>query len=227
MGDLQLETGNESAASELDSRIAADLPLSQRGTPTWELALSFPRQGEWTEDEYLSLDSNRLVEFTDGVLEFLPMPKPSHARISRYISDLLRRYVTSNSLGDVFWAPFSIRISPTRLREPDIVYLRQDRIPQQDVPPTGADLVVEILSDGVQHRHRDLHTKRQEYAAAGISEYWIVDPLAETITVLGLVGSTYEREAEFRSGNQAVSSLLPGFQVDVSAVFAAGKPTSK
>lgn len=213
--------------SELDSLTLDGVPLSQRGTPTWELALNYPRQGEWTEDEYLSLDTNRLVEFTDGVLEFLPMPKPSHARLSRFISDLLRAHVGSKALGDVFWAPLSIRIGPTKLREPDIVYLRQDRIPRDDVPPDGADLVVEIVSDGKQNRERDLLIKRQEYAAAGIPEYWIVDPATETITVLSLVGEAYTIHDEFHAGSQATSVLLPGFRVDVSAAFAAAKPLSK
>jgi Uma2 family endonuclease len=213
--------------SELDSLVLAQLPLSQRGSPTWELALNYPRQGEWTEDEYLSLDTNRLVEFTDGVLEFLPMPKPSHARLSRFISDLLRGYVASKSLGDVFWAPFSIRISPTKLREPDIVYLCHDRIPRDDVPPSGADLVVEVVSEGTQNRDRDLRVKRQEYASAGIPEYWIVDPEAETITVLTLAGQAYAVHGEFHTGTWATSVLLSGFQVDVTAAFAASKPFSK
>lgn len=217
----------DSQTSELDSLAMAELPLSQRGSPTWELALNFPRQGEWTEEEYLSLDTNRLVEFTDGVLEFLPMPKPSHARLSRYISDLLRALVTSKASGDVFWAPFSIRISPTKLREPDIVYLRHERIPQDDVPPDGADLVVEIVSEGTRNRDRDLNIKRLEYSAAGIPEYWIVDPVAQTITVLSLTEGDYRVHVEAGLGMQATSVLLPGFQVDVTAAFAAARPMSK
>lgn len=225
MTSSQIERVTIPVNGDFDS--LAGMPLSERGTPTWELALNYPRQGEWTEDEYLSLDTNRLVEFTDGVLEFLPMPKPSHARLSRFISDLLRSHVTSKQLGDVFWAPFSIRIGPKKLREPDIVYLRHDRIPEEDVPPDGADLVVEVVSGGSQHRDRDLRIKRQEYAAAGIPEYWVVDPETELITVLTLVDNNYVVHDEFRMGTQATSVLLPGFQVDVAAAFAAAKPVSK
>lgn len=213
--------------SDCDSLTPDESRLSQRGTPTWELALNYPYQGEWTEEEYLSLDTNRLIEFTDGVLEFLPTPKPSHARISRFISDLLRAYVASKSLGDVFWAPFSVRIGPKKLREPDIVYLSHGRIPREDLPPDGADLVVEVVSEGGQNRDRDLRTKRGEYALAGIPEYWIVDPDSQAITVLTLAGNTYAVHGEFRAGSQATSVLLPGFQVDVQAVFASATPSGK
>ena len=42
--------------------------------PTWEIARLFPAQGEWSAEEYLSLETNQLVEFSNGVLEFPPMP---------------------------------------------------------------------------------------------------------------------------------------------------------
>jgi len=45
------------------------------GTLTYEVAELFPRQGEWTEEDYLSLpETNRLVELSDGKLVVLPMP---------------------------------------------------------------------------------------------------------------------------------------------------------
>ena len=213
-----------SSTSELDALPAFDFPKSRRGTPTWEMAFDYPYQGDWTEEQYLSLDIGRLVEFTDGVLEFLPMPKMSHARISKFVSELLNAYVTSNSLGEVLWAPCPIRVAPTKLRAPDVLYLSKQRIPEADTPPQGADLVVEIVSEGPQCRQHDYETKRAEYAAAGIPEYWIVDPETETITVLTLVGESYKVHDEFRSGSTATSVLLPGFEVDVSAAFAAARP---
>ncbi len=46
--------------------------------PTWEIAELFPAQRTWSEDEYLTLDTNRLVEFSHGHLEVVPMPTFSH-----------------------------------------------------------------------------------------------------------------------------------------------------
>lgn len=82
---------------------------------------------------------------------------------------------------------------------------------------------MEIVSDGVENRRRDLVDKRRDYAKAGVKEYWIVDPTDESITVLRLKRTTYAVHGEFRKGDLATSALLKGFAVDVSAVFAAGK----
>ena len=46
--------------------------------PTWEIAHLFPAQGAWSEEEYLDLPGNRLVEFSNGFLEMLPVPTTSH-----------------------------------------------------------------------------------------------------------------------------------------------------
>ena len=112
------------------------------------------------------------------------------------------------------------------MREPDLVYLRPERIPNRRRPPKGADLAMEVVSEGEENRHRDLVIKPEEYARAGIKEYWIVDPQERRVTVLTLEGTNYRVHGEFTAGMQATSVLLPGFMVDVSAVLAAGDSPS-
>jgi Uma2 family endonuclease len=87
--------------------------------------------------------------------------------------------------------------------------------------PHTADLVVEVVSEGKEDRERDLVTKREVYAEAGIAEYWIVDPKRKRITILTLDRDTYVVHGEFAPGAQATSALLSGFALDVQAVFAA------
>ena len=82
---------------------------------------------------------------------------------------------------------------------------------------SGADLVGEVVSP--DDPGRDLVRKRQEYARAGIPEYWIVDPMAQHIIVLQLVGSTYREHGVFTRGTQATSALLPGFTVAVDTIL--------
>ncbi len=83
----------------------------------------------------------------------------------------------------------------------------------------GADLVIEVVSDDAPMR--DLQTKRHEYAQAGIPEYWIVDPRKRKISVLHLEEHAYVVSGDYGPGEQALSVLLSGFGVDVTAVFAA------
>ncbi len=190
------------------------------GEPVWELAHFFPYQGEWTEEQYLALTTNHLVEFRDGYLEVLTMPAPYHQNVVIYLFELIKAFVMTNGLGKVLIAPLRVKVGHRRYREPDIVFLQTPHFAKRTpVYWDGADLVVEVVSNSPEDHERDYHTKRAEYAAAGISEYWIVDPQEKRITVLTLQGESYTVHGEFGTGDQATSVLLAGFAAAVTAVF--------
>ena len=197
--------------------------LSKKGEPTWEIAQYLPKQGEWTEEEYFQIEETKFVELVDGCLEFLPMPTPLHQFIALYLHRILTAFVEAKKLGFVLIAPCPIRLWPLHTREPDVFYVKPGRIVDPKEAPNGADLVMEIVSEGSENRKRDLVDKRRDYAKAGIAEYWIVDPETERICVLTLKDDAYQVHGEFAAGQQADSVLLPGFVADVAAVFAAGK----
>ena len=200
----------------------AQSPKAKAGQPVWELARLFPHQGEWSEEEYLALQTSRLIEFDDGYLEFPPMPTLSHQDIVLFLYELLKDFVATQSLGRVYVAPLRVRLWAKKYREPDVVFLTHRRLQATTGEyPYGADLVMEVVSGSGEDRERDLVTKRKEYARAGIAEYWIVDPQQEQITVLTLAGEQYEIHGEFGSDARATSALLDGFAVDVAQVFAA------
>src|SRR5262245_8400941 len=195
----------------------------QRDAPAWDIALLFPHQGHWSEEEYLALNTNQLVELVDGCVEVLPMPTVFHQLIVKFLHRMLDDFVTPLALGLALFAPLPVRLWPAHLREPDVLFLRSGRVRDKKKPPDGADLVMEVVSEGEKNRERDLEIKRREYAKAKIPEYWIIDPERQTITVLKLVGEAYQVHGEFSPGQQATSVLLPGFALDVAAVFAAGQ----
>lgn len=190
--------------------------------PVWELAYLFPAQGGWSEEAYLALPSSMPVEFTDGHVEVLPMPTMAHQFIVLYLYRLLSEFVSAHSLGWVLVAPLPVRLGPRVYREPDVIYLSADRPERRTGPyPDGADLVMEVVSGGTEDRRRDQVVKRAEYAVAGITEYWIVDPDEATISVLYLDGEQYREHGRYSSGTSATSVLLPGFSANVDDVWAA------
>ncbi|MBW3543024.1 MAG: Uma2 family endonuclease [Planctomycetes bacterium] len=194
---------------------------SSLGELTWEIARLYPRQGEWTEQEYLALDTNQLIEFSDGVLEFLPMPSWLHQAIVQFLYRRLHDFAEPRDLGRVLFAPLPVRLRPGKYREPDIGVFGQEHVPADPHgQPHGARLLVEVVSPGERNRKRDLETKRDECARAQIPEYWIVDPERRTIAVLVLDGSDYRLHGEFAAGQSATSVELDGFSVEVDAVFA-------
>jgi len=178
-----------------------------------------PRQGEWSESSYLWLTdrASQLIELTDGYLEVPPMPTQKHQAISGFFYRLFYAYLSAIG-GAVYYTPLQLRVRASKFREPDLLLVRDASDPRcQERYWLGADLVVEIVSpDDVD---RDIAEKRADYAEAGIPEYWIVNPLDETITVLRLDGNRYAEHGTFRRGSQATSALLAGFAVNVSAAF--------
>jgi Uma2 family endonuclease len=178
-----------------------------------------PAQGEWSEEGYLWLTNrtNRLIEFTNGRIEVLPMPTEKHQAILRYLFRLLD-VLAQQIGGTVFFAPLRLRVGPRKFREPDLLLLvSADDARRGDAYWTGADLVIEIVSP--DDPKRDTVTKRRDYVRASIREYWIVNPLTQTITVLRLEGQRYVEHGVFGRGATATSALLPGFYTGVDAVL--------
>jgi Uma2 family endonuclease len=199
--------------------ITVHLP-DEHAEPAWEVALLFPVQGEWSEDDYLWLtDHTRgMVELTDGHLEVLPMPTDEHQRIVLYLYRALYAFLAARGLGIVLVAPLRLRLRTGRYREPDLLLLLSAHDPRRrNRYWTGADLVVEVVSP--DDPQRDLVRKRREYARAGIAEYWIVNPASEQILVLRLAGDAYVEHGVFRRDTQATSALIEGFTVPVAAVL--------
>jgi Uma2 family endonuclease len=195
--------------------------------PAWDVALLFPAQGQWSEEEYLALDGNRIVEFSNGRLEVAPMPTTSHQLLVAWLYGILQAFVVSRDLGTVAFAPLRVRISRAKFREPDLVFMLKEhgkRIGEEYWE--GADLVMEVVSRDEEGRRRDLETKRQEYARAGIPEYWTIDPEEKQITVLRLAGKRYAVHGEFHEGTVAASHLLQGFAVDVKDAFSKRPPAA-
>lgn len=183
--------------------------------PTWDVAQLFPSQGVWSEAEYLALDTNHLVEFSQGYVEFLPMPTLTHQLIVLFLYEALKAHVSARRLGTILVAAYKVKLWEGKYREPDVIFVKEEHLSRLGEQfSLGADLVIEVVSD--QGRPRDLEIKRQEYAQAGIPEYWIVDPQLEQITVLALEGSTYAVHGEYPKGAEATSRLLPGFKVNVT-----------
>lgn len=196
----------------------ATLRLSWEEDDNLVVSLS-PLQGSWTEEQYLLItdQTNRLLEYADGYIEVLPMPTEEHQDISQFLFLALLAFLQHIG-GKVYYAPLRLRIGDGKFREPDLLLVRnaQDARRQKRYW-LGADMVVEIVSP--DDPERDTNVKRAEYAQAGIPEYWIVNPLNDTITVLALDGEAYGEHGVFRRGDQATSKLLDGFRVDVNAVL--------
>jgi Uma2 family endonuclease len=170
-------------------------------------------------EEWLAWDgsSGRQTEWVGGeVIVFMP-PKLAHQDLLLFLAELLVRFVRRRRLGRVFVAAIEMKLSSQKAsREPDILFLATEHLhrvtPERIDGP--ADLAVEIVSD--DSVTRDKRDKRAEYAAAGIPEYWILDPRpgrqrAEFLR-LGPDGEYHEGPRD--EAGHYHSAVLAGFWLD-------------
>ena len=160
-------------------------------------------------------------ELARGVLEVTLVPNDPHGVTVWRLICAIRDYdrarpgiiYRAGGAGEFrLWLP--VMISG---RNPDVAVVlhKTPKDPRGWRPPV---LVMEVVSEGSEAHERDYVTKREEYLAFGIREYWIVDPEARCVTVLVRDGDAWV-EHRFREEQQASSSILPGLAIKVSDLW--------
>jgi Uma2 family endonuclease len=188
------------------------------------LAQLFPRQGEWTEEAYFSLpETNHIVELSEGRLVIPDLPKDSHQFAVGQLFIAISLFAQRHHLGHVRVAPLRVRLWPGKIREPDVVFLKREHEDRKGEDYWGVpDLVAEVISPRTEHssgtEKTDRQDKFQEYAQAGVAEYWLVDPAARTIEVYVLREGSYQLLGRWGVGEVARSEILPNFEVPVADV---------
>ena len=174
------------------------------------------------EDFLLFPDDGKRHELIDGDHYVTPAPTTKHQRISRRLSTALDTFITRHQLGEVFAGPCDVVLSDVDVVEPDLLFISAGRatiITERNIKGPR-DLAVEILSEGT--RKTDETIKRRLYERYGVKEYWVVDPVLETIKVYRLTDGAYVRAAELshEAPDVLTTPLLPGFTLPLAALFA-------
>lgn len=175
-----------------------------------------------TYEDYLELpDDGKQYEVIEGELVVNASPIPRHQQIALRIGGRVDFYFEQHGGGRVFVAPLDVVLDDDVVLQPDVIIVSEARM--HVVGPThihGApDLIVEVLSD--RTRKLDELVKRKLYERHGVTEYWIVDPIAEIVNIYRRTAGSFTRAAEIsvKAGGALTSSLLPGFSLDVNDVF--------
>ncbi|GLY21136.1 hypothetical protein Misp04_08680 [Micromonospora sp. NBRC 101691] len=151
------------------------------GVPWKEFSMTaapiLPERSEWTVDDLDDLPKDLPYELVDGRL-ILPSPTALHQDMCVRLllaleADCPPEYFVSFDL--------SVRIDRRNEPRPDVVAIRREHADRSPVPVDGALLAVEVISP--TSNFRDLYDKAKVYGHAGVSTYWVVDPLHERITL--------------------------------------------
>ena len=182
----------------------------------------WPRQGNWTYDDFLRLpESDLRYEIIYGVLFVNAAPIFDHQYAVGEIFVKLHAYAAKNG-GVAVLAPVEVHLANiARPVQPDVLFLKDSQdLPKGSKHLIGApDLIVEVLSPST--RRKDLSVKLDAYEQAGVAEYWVVDLIHSSILVFMLPegGREYVELGEFNVGDKFKSHLLPTFELDIATIF--------
>ncbi|HEY0544017.1 MAG TPA: Uma2 family endonuclease [Pyrinomonadaceae bacterium] len=156
-------------AQEIEEREA----LTSNQTPSSLPKMTYEEFLAWAED-------GSHVEWVDGEVITMSPASKKHQRIVRFLVSLFQFFVESKQLGEVFSAPFQMKLSTRPSgREPDVMFISNERLEllKNAYLDGAADLAVEVVSP--ESVARDRGDKFQEYEQGGVREYWLIDPMRE------------------------------------------------
>jgi Uma2 family endonuclease len=184
-----------------------------------EMALTKPA-GQWTYADLLTLpDDGKRYEIIERELYEMPAPSWDH-QVTIINLILLLVPIVQRLGGQVVTAPLDVFFPGADPVQPDIVVLLPGG---RAVPFAGGvqgppDLLIEVVSPS--NRGHDRLTKRTLYAAAGVREYWLVDPIGHTVEILSLDRDAFHAVQTAAGDATAISPLLDGAAFPLSAIFA-------
>ena len=166
--------------------------------------MPLPKHNAYTIEDIYALPDGQRAELIDGQIYDMAPPSRIHQKISTQLVSCINHYISAEHHGncEVYAAPFAVFLNKDNKNyvEPDVsVICDPDKL--DDKGCNGApDWIIEIVSPSSQHL--DYLTKLLKYRTAGVREYWIVNPLKDTI-------QTYSFEGEENSVQYAFDEIIP------------------
>jgi Uma2 family endonuclease len=175
-------------------------------------------------EDYFEIRENteELLEYIDGYVYMSPSPSTEHQRISGRLFMKFANYLTGKPC-EVFHAPFDIELKYEQMDDSKVVIpdlsIICDKSGFTEARYVGVpNLIVEILSPSNQSH--DLITKLNLYMTYGVQEYWIVNPMLNTITVYALNDEKMYVQYDVKTEIGHITSLfLKGFSANLEEIF--------
>ncbi len=171
------------------------------------------------EQFYSEMTDEFKTEFISGEVIMHSPARNRHLVASGHLFGLLHSWVSSSRIGLVH-VEKALCVFNRNDYEPDIVFFGSDKA-QRITPDTlrfpVPDFIVEIVSNSTEERDRGV--KFEDYAAHGVREYWIVDPIEESLEQYILTeAGQYKLKMKSQSG-EVSSVVITGFTIPVQAIF--------
>jgi len=172
-----------------------------------------------TYADYLELPEGAPYQLVGGSLIMSPAPTPRHQLAAAELSFSMMVYLKKHGIGRLIPAPIDVYLTDTEVYQPDLLIVAQNRLAiiGEKKIEGAPDLIVEILSPSTGYY--DLTHKKRVYEAAGVREYWIVDPLAQRVEVYTHADGRFQLFSEAAEEGQVASKWLAGFAFELDELF--------
>ena len=181
------------------------------------------RDVKLTYDDLLRLpDDDLRHELIGGVHYVTASPTLRHQRVLGRLYLAIGNWLDDHSVGEVYFAPVDVVLSPFDVVVPDLLFMSHARASTVSAPEAVRgmpELLIEVLSPST--RRRDQSLKRALYEREGVAEYWVVDPLRDTIRVYRRqeAGRLVARNLSAASGDVLCTPLLSGLTIALPDIF--------
>ena len=179
------------------------------------MALPAHLQVTWPDLQKLGDDGKR-HELIEGEHYIWTSPNLKHQKVSGNITLRVGTFLEEHPLGEILFARLDVVLSPIDVVEPDLLYVSKERstIFTEDNVQGMPDLLIET-------RRMDEIVKLRLYERFGLREYWIVDPLLETVKVYRWVDLIFTKAAELSAAarNVLTTPLLPELELPLPEIF--------
>ena len=192
------------------------------------MSLTEPQAITIAEYNKLRENSEGRWEYIDGIVYMTSSPSTKHQRISSRLQARLFNFLEEKEC-EVFPAPFDIELrtcddaqgdqsKTTKVVIPDLSVICDKTKLGENKYVGSPELIVEIISPSNQAY--DLVKKLNLYMECGVKEYWIVNPLLNTVQIYGLNEEGQYRQAEvLKEIGTAHSEVLSGFSINIEELF--------
>lgn len=178
-------------------------------------------------EDYLARYDGQRAEWHAGKVIQRMSNNPQHNFIVGFLYKLLDFFLTEKGLGQIILDGVAMYISEeVPAREPDLMVLLGGNVNNLDDKALrgAADICIEVISQSTGHIDRG--AKFAEYEAAGVKEYWMIDPIRENVDVYALSEEGYYRRYE-PNFEQLTSKLLAQFVLDKSILWQDNLPAGR
>ncbi len=180
--------------------------------------------GRMTEEEFVAWCPDDVrAEWVDGEVIMMSPANEDHSDLVLWLAMMLRYWVQEHELGKVYAESFTIRLGAQRQRRlPDVMFISNERMSRigRTFVDGAPDMAIEVISPDSEHRDRN--DKFVAYAAAGMREYWIIDPDKRQAEVYVLSGQQFVLSPE--QDSWLVSSVVSGFRLRTAWLWSEGRP---